>query len=131
MDRMGRMKIQDFLHKELTEKLIEASLEVMKELGSGFLESVYEKALLIILRQKGITVRSQVPLKVSFRGEVVGEFFADILADEKVIVELKAVKVLMPEHQAQLINYLKATGIDVGLLINFGTPKLEVRRVHR
>jgi len=128
---MGRMKIQDFLHKELTEKLIEASLEVMKELGSGFLESVYEKALLIILRQKGITVRSQVPLKVSFRGEVVGEFFADILADEKVIVELKAVKVLMPEHQAQLINYLKATGIDVGLLINFGTPKLEVRRVHR
>jgi GxxExxY protein len=131
MDRMGRMKIQDFQHKELTEKLIEASLDVMKELGSGFLESVYEKALLIILRQKGITVRSQVPLRVSFRGEVVGEFFADILADEKVIVELKAVKALMPEHQAQLINYLKATGIDVGLLINFGTPKLEVRRVHR
>lgn len=125
------MKIQDFQHKELTEKIIEASLEVMKELGSGFLESVYEKALLIVLRQKDITVRSQVPLKVKFRGEVIGEFSADILADGKVIVELKAVKSLLPEHQAQLINYLKATGIDVGLLINFGTPKLEVRRVHR
>lgn len=128
---MVRMKIQDFQHKELTEKIIEASLEVMKELGSGFLESVYEKALLIVLRQKDITVRSQVPLKVKFRGEVIGEFSADILADGKVIVELKAVKSLLPEHQAQLINYLKATGIDVGLLINFGTPKLEVRRVHR
>lgn len=125
------MKIQDFQHKELTEKIIEASLEVMKELGSGFLESVYEKALLIVLRQKDITVRSQVPLKVKFRGEVIGEFSADILADGKVIVELKAIKSLLPEHQAQLINYLKATGIDVGLLINFGTPKLEVRRVHR
>lgn len=125
------MKTQDFLHKDLTEKIIEACLEVMKELGSGFLESVYEKALLIILRQKGIAVQSQVPLKVSFRGEVIGDFFADILVENKVIVELKAVKALIPEHQAQLINYLKATGIDVGLLINFGTPKLEVKRVHR
>ena len=131
MDRMDRMKMQDFLHKELTEKIIEACLEVMKELGSGFLESVYEKALLIILKQKSIAAQSQVPLKVSFRGEVVGEFFADIFVENKVIVELKAVKALMPVLQAQLINYLKATGIDVGLLINFGTPKLEVRRVHR
>jgi GxxExxY protein len=131
MDRMGRMKIQDFQHKELTEKIIEASIEVMKELGSGFLESVYEKALLIILRNKCIAARSQIPVKVSFRGEVVGEFFADIMVEDKVIVELKTVKALLPEHQAQLINYLKATGIDVGLLINFGTPKLEVRRVHR
>lgn len=128
---MDRMKIQDFQYRELTEKIIEAAFEVMKELGSGFLESVYEKALLIVLRQKGMTARSQVPLKVSFCGEVVGEFFADVLVDDKVIVELKAVKALLPEHQAQLINYLKATGIDVGLLINFGTPKLEVRRVHR
>jgi len=76
-------------------------------------------------------VRSQVPLKVKFRGEVVGDFFADIMIDDKLIVELKAVKALLPEHQAQVINYLKATGTDVGLLVNFGTPKLEIKRLYR
>lgn len=121
----------DFLHKELSEKIIAACLEVMMELGAGFLESVYEKALLIILSQKGITAQSQVPLKVTFRDEVVGEFFADILVEDRIIVELKTVKTLPPEHQAQVINYLKSTGKDVGLLINFGTPRLEVKRMHR
>ncbi len=76
-------------------------------------------------------MRSQVPLKVKFRGEVVGDFFADIMIDDKLIVELKAVKALLPEHQAQVINYLKATGTDVGLLVNFGTPKLEIKRLYR
>jgi GxxExxY protein len=130
MDRIDRMKIQDFLHKELTEKIIEACLEVMTELGSGFLESVYEKSLLIALSQKGIAARSQVPLKVIFRGEVVGEYFADVLIEDTIIIELKTVKALLPEHQAQVINYLKATGKDLGLLINFGTPRLEVKRLH-
>jgi len=119
------------LHKELTEKVIESCFEVINELGAGFLESVYEKALLLILNQKGISTRSQVPLKVKFRGEVVGEFFADVLVEEKLIVELKAVRGVLPEHQAQVINYLKATGIDVGLLVNFGAPKLEVKRLYR
>jgi GxxExxY protein len=77
------MRNRDFLHKELSEKSIEASLEVMTELGSGFLESVYEKSVLIALVQKGITARSQAPLKVKFRGEVVGEYFADILVEKK------------------------------------------------
>ncbi len=104
---------------------------MIKELGSGFLESVYEKALLFALEHKGILARPQVPIKVNFRGNIVGEFFADILVEEKVIVELKALKALLPEHQAQLINYLKATGMDVGLLVNFGSPKLEVKRVYR
>jgi GxxExxY protein len=130
MDRIDRMKIQDFLHKELTEKIIESCLEVMTELGSGFLESVYEKSLLIALSQKGIAARSQVPLKVIFRGEVVGEYFADVLIEDTIIIELKTVKALLPEHQAQVINYLKATGKDLGLLINFGTPRLEVKRLH-
>ena len=118
------------LHEELTGKILEASFEVIKELGAGFLEGVYEKALLVALRQKGIEARNQVPLNVLFRGQVVGDYYADILVEGKVIVELKAVKMLMPEHQAQLINYLKATGIQVGLLINFGNPKLEYRRLH-
>ena len=119
------------LHRDLTERVIECCLEVIRELGFGFLESVYERALIIALQQKGLQVRSQVPLKVMFRGECVGEFFADILVGDKLIVELKAVKALAPEHQAQVINYLRATGIDIGLLVNFGTPKLEVKRLYR
>jgi GxxExxY protein len=131
MDRIDRGKSQDMLHRELSEKVIECCLEVLKELGSGFLESVYEKALLVALSQKGLRTRAQVPLQVKFRGEIVGEFFADIMIENKLVVELKAVKALLPEHQAQVINYLKATGTDVGLLVNFGTPKLEVKRCYR
>jgi len=118
------------LHEQLTGKILEASFEVIRELGAGFLEGVYQNALFIALRQKGIKAEARVPLLVRFRGEVVGEYYADLLVDDKVIVELKAVKLLAPEHQAQLINYLKATGIEVGLLINFGRPKLECRRLH-
>ncbi len=128
MDRKTQINM---LYRELTEQVIECCLDVIRELGSGFLESVYEKALLVALAQKGLSARSQVPLKVRFRGEVVGEFFADIMIDDKLIVELKAAKALLPEHQAQVINYLKATGTDVGLLVNFGTPKLEVKRLYR
>lgn len=115
-------------HTEITEAVIGCAFEVIKELGPGFLESVYEKALLLALHQKGLTAVAQYPLKVSFRGENVGEFFADILVEQKVLVELKAIKMLAPEHQAQLINYLHASGIDVGLLINFGNSKLEIKR---
>ena len=107
------------------------AFEVIKELGAGFLESVYEKALLLALNQKGLSAVSQQPLSVLFRGENVGEFFADIVVDQKVLVELKAVKSLVPEHQAQFINYLNASGIEVGLLINFGSTKLEVKRCYK
>ena len=118
------------LHEELTQRVIAACFEVIHELGTGFLESVYEKALLIVLRQRGILARSQVPFKVWFRGEIVGEFFADILVENKLVIELKTVKTILPEHQAQVINYLKSTGFEVGLLVNFGNAKLEVRRLH-
>ncbi len=121
----------ELLHKDLTAKILEACFEVSNELGAGFLESVYGKALLVALRQKGIKAEGQIPLAVIFRDEVVGEFVADILVENKVILELKAAKVLAPEHQAQLINYLKATGIEIGLLVNFGKRKLEYRRLHR
>jgi len=119
------------LHREITEKILAACFEVAGELGAGFLESVYEKALLIALRQKGLEAEEQYPTRVHFRGVPVGEFFADLLVEEKVVVELKAVKALAPEHQAQVINYLKATGIEVGLLVNFGSPKIEYRRLTR
>ena len=118
------------LYEELTQKILEACFEVIHELGAGFLESVYQNALLIVLRQKGLKAEGNVPLSVCFRGEVVGKFYADILVEEKIIVELKAVTMLAPEHKAQVINYLKATGIEVGLLVNFGHPKLEYRRLH-
>lgn len=118
------------LYEDLTEKILEACFEVSNELGCGFLESVYEKALLIALRQKGLSCERQAPLRVMFRGHVVGEFYADILVEEKVILELKAAKALAPENQAQTINSLKATGMEVGLLVNFGTPRLQYNRLH-
>jgi GxxExxY protein len=118
-------------YEELTRKIIGICFEVLNELGAGFLESVYEKALLIVLRQEAIKAYCQVPLSVKFRGEVVGEFVADVLVEDSIILELKAVKALTPEHQAQLINYLKATGKEVGLLINFGNPCLEYKRLHK
>ena len=120
----------ELLHSEITSKVLEASFEVINELGAGFLESVYEKALTLVLRAKGLEVEAQVPLNVQFRGQLVGQFYADLLVDRRVIVELKAVKTLLPEHQAQVINYLKATKMEVGLLLNFGVPKLEYRRLH-
>ena len=116
---------------KITEEIIGCAFEVINELGSGFLESVYERALAIALQQKGLMVQIQHPIKVYFRNQVVGEFYADLFVEEKVIVELKAVKAIAPEHQAQTINYLKATGIEVGLLINFGSPKLEYKRFTR
>lgn len=118
-------------HGDITQAVIGCAFDVMNELGAGFLESVYEKAMILALQHKGVTVVAQHPVKVHFRGECVGDFFADLFVDEKVIVELKAVKALSPEHQAQIINYLNATGIEVGLLINFGNPKLEYKRFTR
>jgi GxxExxY protein len=116
------------LYSELTGKILESCFEVSNELGIGFVEQVYENALLIALRQKGLKAESQVPLAVKFRNEVVGEFRVDILVENKILLELKAVGGLSKEHYAQTINYLKATGIEVALLINFGNPKLEYRR---
>ena len=125
------MRPRDMLHADITSKIIEACFEVANELGSGFVESVYEKALVIALREKGLKVDSQVLLKVTFRGQCVGDFFADLVVEDKIVVELKAAKELSPVHQAQVINYLNATGFDVALLVNFGAPKLEWKRLHR
>ena len=119
------------LHGELTEKILEACFEVINELGAGFLESVYAKALLIALTAKGLRCNAEAPLDVCFRGHRVGQFYADMVVEDCVIVELKAVKELLPEHKAQTINYLKATGIEVGLLVNFGNQRLQYHRLER
>lgn len=111
-------------------EILEAGFEVSKELGAGFLESVYEKALFVALKQKGLKTIAQVPLHVKFRGVIVGDFYADLLVENKVLIELKAVSRTINEHKAQTINYLKVTGIEVGLLINFGTAKLDYYRLH-
>jgi len=114
-------------YRKLTEEIIGAFYQVYNTLGYGFLEKVYENALIIELKKAGISALPQGSITVIYEGEVVGEYFADILVDNKVIVEIKAVKRLAPEHEAQLLNYLKATDIEVGLLLNFG-PQPEVRR---
>lgn len=130
---MDRQDVQDnnLKHGNITEAIIGCAFEVIHELGAGFLESVYEKALVFALREKGLSATPQHPVNVMFRNECVGEFYADVLVEERVILELKAVKAIAPEHQAQVINYLNATGLEVGLLINFGNPKLEYKRFTR
>jgi GxxExxY protein len=125
------MEKKPLQHEELTRRILEACFEVINELGSGFLESVYQNALMIALQQKGMNVEAQMAMPVTFRGQNVGQYFADLFVDNKVIVELKASDALVPEHVAQVINYLKATNTDVGLLVNFGHQKLEIRRCYR
>lgn len=127
----GGTLMRSLLYEDLTQKVIGTCFEVSRELGIGFVEGVYESAMVVALAQKGIQIEAQVPLKVKFRGVIVGEFFVDILVENKLIVELKAVSALRPEHQAQVINYLKATGIEVGLLVNFGNARVEYRRLYR
>lgn len=105
---------------QLTEQLIGASFRVHNELGSGFLEKVYENALAYELRCSGLAVEQQARLAVQYRDQIVGEYFADLLVENRVICELKAVESLTKLHEVQLVNYLSATGIDIGLLINFG-----------
>ncbi len=122
------MKTGDhYPHSDLTEKIIGAAFTVHNELGSGFVEKVYENALVIELRSNLIEVEQQVPVEVSYKGQPAGEFVADLVVDRKVLVEIKAVKALTHEFESKLIHYLKATGIEVGLLLNFG-ESVEVRR---
>ncbi len=115
-------------HESLTGQILEAAFEVSNELGLGFLESVYEQALYIALQDKGIEVERQSAIKVCFRDKLVGTFQADLIVENDVILELKAAKTIAPEHVAQTLNYLKATGKPVAMLLNFGSPKLEWRR---
>ena len=114
---------------EITDVILRCCFEVANELGVGFLESVYKKALVIALIDAGLKVAEEEPLDVRFRGNKVGMFIADLVVPESVIVEVKSCKALLPEHQAQLINYLKTSGLTDGLLVNFGTKKIEIKRL--
>jgi GxxExxY protein len=118
---------QDIKYKALTEKIIKIFYKVYNTLGYGFLERIYENAMMIELKREDIPAFSQYAIKVFYEDEIVGEYFADILVDDKVIVEIKATRNIALEHEAQLLNYLKATNKEVGLLLNFG-PKPEIKR---
>jgi len=118
---------QDFQHKELTDKIIKISYKVYNKLGYGFLEKIYESAIAIELENENNSAVRQAPIQVFYDQKLIGEYFADILVENKVIVEIKASRQLVEENEAQLLNYLKATKMEVGLLLNFG-PKPEVKR---
>lgn len=116
--------------KELSDKIIGLAIEVHRTLGSGFLEKVYENALIYELSNNGIKVESQVPVPVRYKGNTVGDYFCDVLVEEKIILELKVAKNIDPIHEAQLLHYLKCTELKVGYIINFGNPgKLQFKRL--
>ena len=120
---------QTFVHNDITEKIIGCAFTVMNSLGSGFLEKVYENALAVELKHNDLKVIQQKPVEVLYRDVLVGEYVADLLVEDKVLVELKSAQGLEDVHYAQCLNYLKATGFEVCLLLNFGKPELQMRRV--
>jgi GxxExxY protein len=117
---------EDMLHEETTSAVINAFYKVYNTLGYGFLEKVYENALVIELQKRGLTTKQQMPIHVYYEGKVVGEYFADLVVNDVVIVELKAAEEITKAHENQLVNYLKATNLEVGLILNFGPqPKFK------
>jgi GxxExxY protein len=131
MKRINRMNTDKALvgQTDVTEAIIGAAFSVSNTLGCGFLEKVYENALAIELRQRGYEVRQQAPMEVRYRQEIVGLYSADLIVNGRVVVELKAVQGLDHVHRAQCMNYLRASGIHTGLVINFGLPRLDILRV--
>jgi GxxExxY protein len=122
-------KTANYLHSEITEQILKAYFKVYNRLGYGFLEKVYENAMMIELKRLDLLCEKQKPLKVSYDGLIIGEYYADIIVNECVIIELKAAENLCPEHECQLVNYLKALEIEVGILLNFGKRPEFKRRV--
>lgn len=118
------------LHKDITDKVIKAYYNVYNSLGYGFLEKVYENAMMIELQKLGLHVQKQVPIKVLYENQLVGEYYADIMVEKSVIIELKAAGNLCEEHEFQLINYLKATHLEIGLLLNFGKKPEFKRKIY-
>ena len=115
-------------YEELTGRIIKVFYDVYNELGFGFSEKIYERAMIIALSEEGLKVDEQVPIKVNFRGQVIGEFYADIVMENSVVLELKTASSIVEAHEAQLLNYLKASEIEVGLIMNFG-PKPDIKRM--
>ncbi|MDP8227538.1 MAG: GxxExxY protein [Candidatus Celaenobacter polaris] len=117
------------LYKELSYKIIGIAMSVHKEFGSGFLEKVYENAMMVLFRKQGIEAEQQKPINVMFENEIVGSYFADILVEDKVVLELKTVEKLTGVHEAQALNYLKATRKNLAILFNFHSRSLEYQRI--
>lgn len=115
-------------YRELTERIIGCAYRVYNKMGFGFLESVYEKCMLIELRKANLDAESQKPITVFYENEIVGEFVADIIVNDTIILELKSVRRIIKAHEVQLVNYLIATGKPVGLILNFGERKVEIKR---
>ncbi len=121
--------MNNIIHKELSFSIVGMAMQVHNQLGGGFLEKVYENAMMVLCRKQGISAEQQKAIKVYFENEIVGEYFADILVDDKVIIELKVAESITNIHKAQLLNYLKATHLRLGLILNFGKEKLEYERL--
>jgi len=120
---------KEIIYKELSYKTIGLAMEVHNQLGFGFLEKVYENALIILFENNEIPAQQQAPVKVYFEGQVVGDYYADILVDNKIILELKAVNRILDVHRAQVLNYLRATEIKLAMILNFGKPRFEYKRL--
>ena len=120
---------ENIIYKDLSYKIVELALEVHNELGCGFLEKVYENALMLLLEREKIPAKQQQSADVYFQEKVVGQYFADIMVDNKIILEMKAVDVIANIHVAQTLNYLRATGMKLGLILNFGKPRFEYKRL--
>ncbi len=119
----------ELIYKELSYKIIGIAMSVHKELGSGFLEKVYENAMMVLFRKQKIEAEQQKPIDVIFKNENVGSYYADLLVENKVIVELKTVDKIIDVHKAQVLNYLKATGLHLAIILNFHSQSLEYKRI--
>ncbi len=117
------------LHKDLSYKIVGLAMQIHSELGFGFLEKVYENSMMVLFRRENIMAKQQAPISVSFEGEIVGDYYADILIEDKIILELKAIEKITDAHKAQALNYLKATGLKLASIINFGKQRLEYERI--
>ena len=128
MDKKPTFSAPLYKHSDITEQTLAAFYAVYSALGYGYLEKIYVKALIIELEKRGLKVLHEYPIKVFYDGKLLGEYYADLIVNDSVIVEVKAVKVLLEEHEAQLLNYLKASPYEVGLLLNFGSRPQQKRR---
>ena len=121
--------VEHIVYKELSYKIVGLAMEVHSKLGHGFLEKVYENAMMVLLQREGVKAFQQAPITVTFEGERVGDYYADILVEDKIILELKSVERVVNVHKAQTINYLKATGLQLAIILNFGKESLDYQRI--
>jgi GxxExxY protein len=117
------------LYKDLSYKIVGLAMQVYNKLGYGFLEKVYENALMVLFQREGIQAKQQAPIAVYFEGEAVGDYYADILVEDKIILELKSVEEIINAHRSQALNYLKATRLPLAIILNFGKDGLEQERL--